>query len=371
MAPRLLIVVNDATFFLSHRVPIALAARDAGYDVHVAAPRAEASEQIEALGLAFHEIAFSRSGTSPRRELSTAVALARLYRALRPDLVHHVSSKPILYGGFAARLLGVPAVVHAISGLGHVFTAETPRVRMLRPIVLAAYRVAAAHSNAALIFQNDDDRATIGRTRAKLVTVIRGGSGVDLERFRPTPMPVDEPIVMLPARMTWDKGIAELVEAARELASSGVRARFVLVGGGDHENPEAIPEEQLRAWCAEGVVEWWGHRSDMPDVLAQATLVCLPSYREGLPKALVEACAIGRPIVTTDVPGCRDVIGDGTHGVLVPARDARALAAAIRELLSDRARLERMGREASERARRFSSVQVVEQTLEVYRELLR
>lgn len=368
---RLLIVVNHAAFFLSHRLPIALGARSAGYDVHVAAPRDAASPHIEAAGLPWHDVRFTRSGMNARAELGTVMSLVRLYRALRPDVVHHVSPMPILYGGLAARVVGVPAVVHAISGMGYVFTVPTLRVRAMRSSVLAGYRLAAAHPNSALVFQNHDDLRTIGRTRARLVTVMRGGSGVDLGRFRPAPLPHDDrPIVLLPARMAWDKGLGELVSAARELLRRGVQARFVLAGAGDPENPEVVTDEQLRAWVAEGVVEWWGHRTDMPEVLAKATLVCLPSYREGMPKALMEACAVGRPIVTTDVPGNRDVVGDGEHGVIVPARDARALAAAIEALLSNRPRLERMAREASARARAFDVHDVVAQTLEIYRALL-
>ncbi len=371
MNKRLLIVVNHAAFFLSHRLPIALGARAAGYDVQVAAPHDQASPHIAAEGFPVHDVRFTRSGMSLRAELGTLMSLVRLYRDLRPDLVHHVSPMPILYGGVAARVARVPAVVHAVSGMGYVFTVQTLRTRAMRRSTLAGYRLAAAHPNSALIFQNSDDEKTIGRTRARVVAVIGGGSGVDLDRFRPVPLPKDErPIVLLPARMAWDKGLGEFVSAARVLLARGVKARFVLAGAGDPENPEVVTDEQLLAWMKEGVVEWWGHRTDMPEVLAKSTLVCLPSYREGKPKALMEACAVGRPIVTTDVPGNRDVIGGGTHGVIVRARDARALAVAIEALLSDRERLERMGREASTRAKAFDLTDVVAQTLAVYRTLL-
>jgi glycosyltransferase involved in cell wall biosynthesis len=370
-AKRLLMVVNHGAFFLSHRLPIALGARADGYDVHVAAPRDAASQHIEAAGLSFHDVSFTRSSMSTSAELKTIRSLVRLYRQLRPDVVHHVSPMPILYGGLAARIVGVPAVVHAISGMGYVFTVPKLRTRAMRWSVLAGYQIVSAHPNSALLFQNADDRDTIGRTAARVVKVMRGGSGVDLEHFRTVPLPNDErPIVVLPARMAVDKGIDEFVSAARTLLQRGVNARFVLVGAGDRSNPEVVTDERLRAWVDEGVIEWWGHRTDMPEVLAKSTIVCLPSYREGKPKALMEACAVGRPIVTTDVPGNRDVVGDGTHGVIVPPRDARALAVALEALLADRLRLERMGREASMRAKDFDVRDVVKQTLEIYRTLL-
>lgn len=369
-SPRLLLVVNDAAFFLSHRLALATGARDAGFDVHVATPRDEASARIEATGLAYHAIPLSRRGTSPGGELRTLASLVALYRDVAPDVVHHVTAKPILYGGIAARVAGVPAVVHAVSGLGHVFISPTARARVLRQAIRATYRLATSHPNCAVIFQNDDDRRTFGTAiRTSRVVMIRG-SGVDLRVFRPTPLPGGVPLVVLPARMLWDKGIAELVDAARTLKREGVQARFALVGGIDPGNPAAVPRERIEAWVREGVVEWWGLRTDMPEVLAQATIACLPSYREGMSKALLEACAAGRPIVTTDVPGCRDVVAGGEHGVLVPARDAGALADAFRQLLGDRARLERMGAAAAEAARAFSVEEVLAKTLQLYRDLL-
>jgi glycosyltransferase involved in cell wall biosynthesis len=368
---RVLIVVNDAAFFLSHRLALALGARDAGFDVHVATPRDAASPQIVAHGLSFHPIPLSRRGTSPVAELSTLAALVKLYRSVEPDLVHHVTAKAILWGGLAARIARVPAVVHAVSGLGYIFIAESRKARAMRAALRIAYRTATAHPNCAVIFQNEDDRNAFADVIRTSRIVFIQGSGVDLERFRVAPLPTDGiPIVVLPSRMLWDKGVGEFVDAARSLLRRGVAARFVLAGGLDPANPAAIAPERLTEWTREGVVEWWGHREDMPEVLALATLVCLPSYREGMPKALLEACALGRPIVTTDVPGCRDVLGGGTFGVLVPARNSEALAGAIAQLLSEPARLERMAGEAALRGSEFSVDAVVDRTIALYRELL-
>lgn len=367
--PRVLIVVNDAAFFLSHRLPLALGARDAGFDVHVATPRDEASPAIEAAGLAFHPIPLSRGGTSVGSELRAIRALVDLYRSVRPDVVHHVTAKPILYGGLAARIARVPAVVHAVSGLGYVFISDAPKARVIRAGVRATYGVITGHPNCAVIFQNDDDRRTFGRAIRTDRVLMTRGSGVDLSRFAASPLPEGERVVVMPSRMLWDKGVAEFVEAARRLSG---RARFVLVGGVDPANPAAVPHDQLEQWVRDGVVEWWGMRADMPEVLRQATIVCLPSYREGMPKSLIEAVAVGRPIVTTDVPGCRDVLtepGD-PYGVLVPAKDAASLADALGALVGDRPRLDRMADAARRAAPAFAVERVVADTIALYRDLL-
>jgi glycosyltransferase involved in cell wall biosynthesis len=368
---RVIIVVNDAAFFLSHRLPIALGARAAGYEVHVATPVDAASPGIERQGLRFHPIPLSRSGMAPDRELRAIGALVALYRELRPDLVHHVTAKPILYGGIAARIARVPAVVHAVTGLGYMFISEAARAKLLRQLVRLAYRAVTSHGNCAMIFQNEDDRRLFaGAIMTDQVAMIRG-SGVDLARFRAQPLPRGEPpIVVLPSRMLWDKGVGELAAAARELKRRGVAVRVALVGGIDPSNPAAIPRSTIESWVKEGIVEWWGQRDNMAEVFAQATIACLPSYREGMPKALLEACATGRPIVTTDVPGCRDVLTGGDHGVLVPARDSIALANALASLLGDRPRLERMAGRAAAHATRFSVESVVAQTLALYGQLL-
>lgn len=347
---KILYLVNDDAFFVSHRLELGKAMRERGWEVVVAARESAAREKIEAAGLRFVPVPFDRGGQSPTRDLATLARVTDVYRRERPDLVHHVTIKPVLYGSMAARTLGIPAVVNAISGLGFVFTdAEQERTRraILRAGILQAYRAALGHANSVTIFQNDDDRSKLiaaGATTEDRTILLRG-SGVDLSRFVPTPLPDDEePIVLLPARMLWDKGVGELVEAARTLRREGVRARFVLAGGTSASNPAAVPENVLRAWQAEGVVEWWGHNADMPKTLARATLVALPSfYREGLPLALAEAAAAGRPVVTTDMPGCRDAIVAGETGWLVPPRDVPALVRTLRRALADKEELRRRG----------------------------
>ena len=371
---RILYVVNDAAFFLSHRLPIAAAARAAGFDVHVATPEGEAARGIPRLGFAFHALDMTRSGMHPMAEARTILGLIRLYRSLAPDLVHHVALKAVLYGGIAARLTEVPAAVSVLTGLGHTFVANGWRARVLRRLVSGTFRFALGHPNEVVIFQNPDDQRAMlemGAISSEGAVLIRG-SGVDMREFSPTPEP-DEPVLtVLASRMLWSKGIGEFVEAARRLRRAGVRARFALVGDIDPDNPAAVPAAQLAEWNDTGVVEWWGRRDDMPTVFAQCHVMCLPSYYgEGVPKALIEAAACARPIVTTDAPGCREVVRDGDNGLLVPIRDVEALAAALRRLIESRELRTRMGHRSREIAvAEFSVEHVVRATLAVYERLL-
>jgi glycosyltransferase involved in cell wall biosynthesis len=378
--PILLFVVNEAYFFVSHRLPIALEAQRQGYDVHIAAPgdNVWAPEdysvtELEAQGLTFHEIPISRRGTHPLQELRTFFAIRGLYRRLRPDIVHHLTIKPNLYGGIAARLAGVPGVVYAITGLGQMFVASHGPLRLLRPLVLLVMRLAFGHGNARVIVQNTSDRAVLLDNRVAEMdrTVLIQGSGVDLDLFKPVPEPLGEPVIILPSRLIWEKGIQEFVDAARQLKGQGVAARFALVGNTHASNPRAVPEETLRGWAEEGVVEWWGRREDMPRVMAACHIVCQPSkYGEGVPKVLLEAAAAGRAVVATDTPGCREVIDDGVEGLLVPAGDSAALAAALRRLIEGPDLRDAMAAAGRSRAIRDLGVdQVVARTVAIYETL--
>ena len=367
---RLLIVVNDAAFFLSHRLPLAQAAREAGFDVHIATPQDRAAERIRAEGFAFHAIPMNRRSVGPFGELAAIAGLISLYRRLRPTLVHHVTSKPVIYGGIAARIASVPAVVAAVTGLGYVFIARGWRVAMLRALIATAYRSALRHPRTCVIFQNPDNRAEF--LAARLIraeqAVIIPGSGVDTTLFAATPEPAGRLLVVLPARLLWHKGVAEFVEAARLLRARGSSARFALVGGIDPDNPAAVPAAQVESWQRDGTIEWWGQRDDMPQVFAQAHVVCLPSYGEGLPKALIEAASCARPIVATDVPGCREIVRHDENGLRVPVRDAGTLAEALATLLGDaalRVRLGARGRAMVEAE--FAVERIVDATLALYR----
>ena len=374
--PRLLFVVTEDWYFHLHWLPLAQAARECGYVVGVAMRVNEHRADIEACGCeAIPLQRMRRRSVNPVREVAAVVELLRVYRHWRPDIVHQVAMKPVLYGSLAARLARVRVIVNALPGLGFVYSSRSWLARALRPAVNAVLPLALGLKGAVAIVQNDDDArvlSDIGLRDKTLVRVIRG-SGVDLQRFRPQVGTESvPPIVMLASRMLWDKGIREFVEAAERLRDSSVVARFVLVGGRDEENPTSVPEDVLTAWHRGGAVEWWGQRADMPEVLAQATIVCLPSYREGLPTALVEAAACGKPLVATDVPGCRDVVQPGVNGLLVRSHDGAALAQALQTLLMDPGLRSRMGQKAREiAAARYSLATVKAATLGLYRDLVR
>lgn len=375
MARRILMVVNHAGFFLTHRLPLAVTARERGHEVHIATPRSKHVPVIEANGLAWHPVRLTRSGTNPFAELRAVSDLVSLYRRLRPDLVHHVTTKPVLYGTAAARITGVPAVVNALAGLGHLSLADDFFHRLLRGGVRLGFKAILRHRNMRVIFQNEDDRsAFVDRGILSLrETVLVPGSGVDPDLFLPANRPRgNPPVVVLPSRMLYTKGVAEFVSAARILRADGATARFVLVGEPDPDNPASIPAWQLSRWASEGVVEWQRRRDDMPAVYAESDIVVLPSYREGMPKVLIEAAACGLPAVTTDVPGCRDVVQHERSGLLVPVRDqGRELAKAIARLLGDEELCRSMGRRGRELVlERFALPRVIDQTLSLYGELM-
>lgn len=368
---RLAVVVNDPAFFLSHRREIAEAAQDAGWEVVLITPPEPASAvaTIRAAGFAHVPLEMGRGKIQPGRDIAVIGRLRAVFRRLAPDLVHLVTIKPVVYGGVAARLAGVPAVVAAITGLGFLFISEGRRERAIRALLAPMYRLALNRPGAAVIFQNLDDRAVIeglGVRPGGGTEMIRG-SGADLSLYRPDAAPEAPPLVVAVSRLLYDKGAAEFVEAARLLKSRGSPARFVWVGAPDPANPASVEPETEARWAAEGAAEFWGQSQRVPEILARASLAVLPSYREGMPKALIEAAAAGRAVVTTDVPGCRDAIEPGVSGLLVPVRDSGALAEAIARLLDDPARRAAMGRAGRALAERAFAVEgVVERHLALY-----
>lgn len=369
--PKLLMVLNDAPFFISHRLPIALAARDAGFDVHIAVPHdAGPVAVMQRAGFHHHDIPLKRGARRIGGELALIASLWRIVGAVRPDILHAVTMKPVLYAGLVARLRRVPAVAHAITGLGYLFLIDGLAARVQRSLVKRLYRFALGHRNAVAIFQNPDDLGLFLNNRLvdPAITAMIRGCGVDMDRFARQPEPTGTPAVVFPARILGDKGVHEFIAAARSLRD---RARFILVGRTDPDNPTDVGEDGIRAWEREGIVTWDGFSTDMPRALAQANVVCMPSYREGLPRVLIEAAAIGRAIVTTDVPGCREIVRDGDNGLLVPARDGTATADAIARLLDDpalRARMAARGRTIAENE--FSVDIFVRQSLAAYRRIL-
>jgi glycosyltransferase involved in cell wall biosynthesis len=368
---RLLFLVTEDWYFASHRLELARAALAAGFQVGVATRVRVHGERIREAGIELIPLELARRGKNPWSELRTVRDIAQIYRAFRPDIVHQVALKPILYGTLGARIARVPHVINALTGLGYVFSSDDIGAQLARPLLTAAYRVALRQGQ--VIVQNVDDLAML--TNKGIVALeqcaLIYGAGVDVERFAHVEEPPGPVHVVLPSRMLRDKGVVEFVAAARQLKAQGIRARFVLVGASDPANPGSIAESQLRAWAETGVVEWWGWRDDMADVLREAHIVCLPSYREGLPKSLIEAAASGRPIVTCDVPGCREAVIPDETGILVPARDASALARALGALIGDAPRRQAMGARARQLAlEKFSMQRVAAETIDLYRRVM-
>jgi len=373
-APRILFLVTEDWYFCSHRLHLACAARDEGMRVYVATQAHQHGDMIEKAGLSLVPVEIKRGTFNPLRDIRTFFAVIRIYRRIRPDIVHHVAMKPVLYGSLAARIIGVPHVVNAMAGMGFVFSSSSRKAVWLRPLISFAFRCLLGRRGSQLIVQNPDDRDFFIRRigiSEKLLTLI-AGSGVDISCFCPTPPPSAPPVVVtLVARILKDKGVREFVDSIRLLKQDGVAVRAVLVGEEDMENPAHISHSKLLEWVDEGVVEWLGRCEDIPDIWANSHIAVLPSYREGLPKSLLEAAACARPIVATDVPGCREIVKDGINGLLVKPRDPRCLADALRKLINDeqlRIFMGQHGRKLVEQ--QFSNEKVQRETLALYQRLL-
>jgi len=372
--PKILFVVAEDWYFWSHRRPIATAALQNGYEVFVATRVGNCGEKIIEAGFRLLPLRLNRSSYSLFHELRTVAELRRIYQREKPDIIHHIALKPILYGSMAALGSRRVQVVNAFAGLGYLVSSPSFKARALKQVLWKMFRFLLNRRNSFLLLQNCEDRdllvAEVG-VRPEKTTVIRG-SGVDVNEFQPTDEVPSTPIVLLSSRMLWIKGICDFVEAAKLLRTRGINARFVLAGDTDPGSPGAIPREKLQEWQNAGPVEWWGHQQSMSGMVQQAALVCLPSHGgEGVPKALIEAAAGGRAIVATDVPGCRDIVRHGTNGLLVPPKNPAALADAIAQLLNDaplRAEMGRRGREIA--VNEFSEEKVIQQTLALYHRLL-
>ena len=369
---KIVYLVSEDWYFCSHRLPLGITAREAGAEVIVATRVNDHRAQIEAAGLRIAPIEMQRSGTNPLTDLSTIQQIIELYRREKPDLVHHVALKPILYGGYAAKRAGVPAIVNAVAGMGFIFISNSLFARTARPLIARAQRALMNRANTLTILQNPDDvemyTQRIGVSPNRLTII--PGAGVDIDQFTVVPEPFAVPTAVCVSRMLRDKGIHELVAATRLLHAKGVEVRVRLVGPTD-DNPASIPRAILAEWNREGVVEVVGPSEDIAGEYARAHIAVLPSYREGLPKSLLEAAACGRPMVATDAPGCREVCIDGETGLRVPARTIEPLADALERLVLDPALRQRLGENARHRAETIFAEKIINaQTLALYEEML-
>ena len=381
----ILFLVNAPEFFLSHRLSIATAAKKKGYDVHVATANGDSILEIENYGLKHHVIPISRSGINPIYELYTLASIIRLYIKIQPNLVHMVSIKPIIYGGIAARLMRIRSVVFAISGLGYVFVDESHKASILRYLVRFLYKFALGQKNMSAIFHNFEDRdmflkfynnpfgdsSQLTRLKPEKASVIRG-SGIDLNKFSYHQESKNQkPFIVMVSRLLKEKGILDFTGAARIIKNRGCSANFCIVGDLDYGNPSSLSESELSELKNEKIVEFIGYKENIFDILSSSNIVVLPSYREGLPKILIEAAACGRATVTTDVPGCRDAIEPDKTGILVPVRDTTKLADAIEKLINNpemRIQYGKAGRELAEKE--FNIETVIQKHLVLYKKLL-
>ena len=366
---KIFLVVNVDWFFLSHRLPIALAAKKQGYDVIIVCADTGRKENIENYGLSFVEVPFERSGTNFIHELKCIRLLHKLYRKHKPDVIHHVTLKACLLGSLAAKMCRHKNVVNAISGLGYNFIED--RGGLVQRVTRYMISVAFKSKTFWFILQNQDDVDLISKMQLIPLgnIVLIKGSGVDLNEYSYTELPQTAKLQFLfPARMLFDKGLSEFIEAANILKSKiADKAEFVLAGDCDLENLAAIKPAELQKKVDSDYIKWIGFQKDMIPVYKQSSVVVLPSYREGLPKSLIEACAIGRPIITANVPGCRECVVDGYNGRLVEVKNAEALASAILEFIDDKDLLEFYSRNSRRIAEKeFSIENVIDKTLEIY-----
>jgi glycosyltransferase involved in cell wall biosynthesis len=372
--PRLLFVFADDRFFWSHRLAVARAALQSGYEVVVATGVYSYAQSIQDEGFRLIPLKLIRKSGSPLHELRAIRQLRQICKFERPDIVHNVAIKAVLYSSIASIGLTGMRTVNALTGLGYLVASSSRKAAFLRSMVWRAFRFLLNGSDRRVLVENQDDRqllvARIGISPEKVV--LTRGSGVDIDVFQPSPEPVGIPVVTLASRMLWIKGVGEFVAAAKLLRGKNVAARFVLAGDADPNNPSSVPREQLIEWQKSGIIEWWGHQQDMPQLFKQTNLVCLPSHGgEGVPKVLMEAAACGRAIVTTDVPGCREIVRHGVNGLVVTPADPLSLAAAIEQLLEQPSTRRQMADRNRELAvKEFSEKAVIRQTLALYSELL-
>lgn len=368
---KVILFANTDWYLYNFRLSLARALQEKGYEVVLVSPQGEYSGRLQNAGFRWIDLPFSRRGINPLREILLIFRLLRIYRSEKPDIAHHFTIKCVLYGSLVGHILRLKGIINSITGLGYVFVSNERRAQIAHFVTRRFYWLVLR--NTKVVFQNPDDRElflSTGMANPKQCILIKG-SGVDVVSIIPRPEISGIPLIILPGRMLYSKGVAEFVAAAKLIKREGVQARFVLVGQSDMGNPDGVPEEKLKEWQKDGDVEWWGWRNDMPDIYAQAHIVCLPSYREGLPRTLLEGAAAGKPLVATNVPGCREIVRDGENGLLVAVRDPNALAKALKKLIENPDLRIQMGKRSRLLVEtEFSEEWVNRETLAVYDSIL-
>ena len=373
---KLLIIVNVDWFLYSHRLPIIIEAREKGFEVHIATKITNISikEKLLNFGFFIHEIPFDRTGKNIFNLIEVAFSISRLLLIIKPNILHLVTMQPIIFGGIAAKLLKINRVVYSISGLGHVFLLKTFFASIRRFFVINFYRLALSNKPRIVIFQNSSDQIFLQKLCSLLDSemILIPGSGVDVNKYKYSELPKTEPIILMASRLLISKGVREFVQAARILKKKGIKVNFQLIGEPDISNPAAITKREIDYWVSKDYIEYLGYRDDIHKLIPESHIVVLPSYYpEGLPKILCEAAACGRPIITTNEPGCKDAVKEGITGLTIKPRDSKELADAIEKLINNPKLLSSMCLEGRKNAEElFDIKKVVDTHIKTYQFLL-
>jgi glycosyltransferase involved in cell wall biosynthesis len=372
---RILFIVSEDWYFVSHRLHLAQKAISMGYHVTLLANVGKSQNLIEDSGIDVIPWSLKRNSYNLAREVNSILEVIKAINRVKPSLIHAVALKPILYSSIASIFTGLKRRVFAFAGLGFIFTSEKLFAKFCRVPIVFAMRLLIKNKYSNIILQNQDDINTLlhlRMIRKNSISLIQG-SGVDTTIFFPTNDQAIEstPLIILPARLLWDKGIGDFVNAANILKMKHVDARFILVGQRDIHNPASISESQISEWVESNIIEYWGFEENMPKILNKATIVCLPSYREGFPKVLLEAASCAKPIVTTDVPGCRQAVENNLSGLLVPAKNPQALADAMEKLIHNKSLCKIMGARGLERVNTELSQNIIaNKTINLWEKIL-
>jgi glycosyltransferase involved in cell wall biosynthesis len=374
MQKRVLFIVNAEWYFCLHWLPLAIGMVKNGYEIILASSDEKGERKnIEEAGIKFIEMPFQRQSINPIREIKSFIEIIRIIKQTRPNIVHNITIKPVILGTLASRILSMPFIVNSITGLGYTFIRPGLFGLLLRNVIKFIYRILFKRKRLMVTFQNSDDRRLLYSNRRsfpKSAIVIKG-VGVNTTKYKLTPIPVDSNIVILASRLLWDKGVREFVEAAKYLHEKNVNVQMALVGEPDEKNPQSVSVDILNEWRKEKYIEWWGFQKNMPEVINKASIVVLPSYREGLPTILIEAASVGRPLIATDVPGCNEVVKNGVNGFLVPVKTHIELAKTIHKLIIDPILMDTMGDNSRRIAlNEFDFNIILQQHLELYKSSL-
>jgi len=370
---RVLFVITEDWALISHRLHLVEAAINAGYEVALATRVNKNRKNLEDRGIKVFEWKFHRGSLNPIKEIIAIFSLCKILLVFKPHIIYAVAQKPVIYAGLARKIFNQTAFVGTLGGVGFVFTNKSLKAAVLKPLLILLLKFALVGKKTRLILQNNDNINTIKKINIINKNYIRlvKGAGVEIKKFLPSKIPLTTTIVILPGRMLWDKGVGEFVRVAKRIKERNIKARFVLVGDVDMDNPESIKQVQIDKWIESGIIEQWGRCDDMEKVYRKSSIVCLPSYNEGLPKVLLEAGSSSRPIVVFDVPGCREVIKNKVNGFSVKFKNETELETALVKLINDKKLCEKMGKNGRKIVEKyFASEMINTQTFNIWNEVV-